>query len=179
MSHYEILHFCYFCRIYSVFTCIHSRNRDMGHRIIIRQIDTIFSQTYIITIHFTSFLNSTMHVFVFDLVHLILHLYFILGITVDPCSLILLLLAGDVELNLGPSALTFTHLNIRSIRSFENSSSLHNYLADHPTDILSLNETWLQPTDSDNFISSLAPSGFSIFELSSSYWSWWWSCCHS
>ena len=27
---------------------------------------------------------------------------------------------------------------------------------------LSLNETWLQPTDSDNFISSLAPSGFSI-----------------
>ena len=71
-------------------------------------------------------------------------------------------MAGDVELNPGPSALTFTHLNIRSIRSFEKSSSLHNYLADHPTDILSLNETWLQPTDSDNFISSLAPSGFSI-----------------
>ena len=81
--------------------------------------------------------------------------------TGNPCSLILLLLAGDVELNPGPSALTFTHLNIRSIRSFEKSSSLHNYLADHPTDILSLNETWLQPTDSDNFISSLAPSGFS------------------
>ena len=82
--------------------------------------------------------------------------------TGNPCSLILLLLAGDVELNPGPSALTFTHLNIRSIRSFEKSSSLHNYLADHLTDILSLNETWLQPTDSDNFISSLAPSGFSI-----------------
>ena len=82
--------------------------------------------------------------------------------TDNPCSLILLLLAGDVELNPGPSALTFTHLNIRSIRSFEKSSSLHNYLADHPTDILSLNETWLQPTDSDNFISSLAPSGVSI-----------------
>ena len=49
-----------------------------------------------------------------------------------------------------------------SIRSFEKSSSLHNYLADHPTDILSLNENWLQPTDSDYFISSLAPSGFSI-----------------
>ena len=46
------------------------------------------------------------------------------------------------------------------------SSSLHNYLADHPTDILSLNETWLQPTDSDNFISSLAPSGFSILNSS-------------
>ena len=36
-------------------------------------------------------------------------------------------------------------------------NSLHNYLADHPTEILSLNETWLQPTDSDNFVSSLAP----------------------
>ena len=82
--------------------------------------------------------------------------------TGNPCSLILLLLAGDVELNPGPSALIFTHLNIRSIRSFEKSSSLHNYLADHPTDILSLNQTWLQPTDSDNFISSLAPSGSSI-----------------
>ena len=81
--------------------------------------------------------------------------------TGNPCSLILLLLAGDVELNPDLFALTFTHLNIRSIRRFEKSSSLHNYLADHPTDILSLNETWLQPTDSDNFISSLAPSGFS------------------
>ena len=99
--------------------------------------------------------------------------------TGNPCSLILLLLAGDVELNPGPSALTFTHLNIRSIRSFEKSSSLHNYLADHPTDILSLIETWLQSTDSDNSISSLAPLWLFHFELSSSYWSWWWSCCHS
>ena len=44
----------------------------------------------------------------------------------------------------------------------EKSSSLHNYLADHPTEILSLNETWLQPTDSDNFVSSLAPPDYSI-----------------
>ena len=75
---------------------------------------------------------------------------------------LILLLAGDVELNPGPSPLNFTHLNIRSIRSFQKSSSLHNYLADHPTEILSLNETWLQPTDSDNFVSSLAPPGYSI-----------------
>ena len=32
--------------------------------------------------------------------------------TGNPCSLILLLLAGDVELNPGPSALTFTHLSL-------------------------------------------------------------------
>ena len=43
--------------------------------------------------------------------------------TSPPCSWILLLLTGDVELNPGPSALTFTRLNIRSIRSFEKSSS--------------------------------------------------------
>ena len=77
-------------------------------------------------------------------------------------TLIFLLLAGDVELNPGPSPLNFTHLNIRSIWSFQKSSSLHNYLADHPTDILSLNETWLQSTNSDNFVSSLAPPGYSI-----------------
>ena len=82
--------------------------------------------------------------------------------SVNHGTLILLLLAGDVELNPGPSPLNFTHLNIRSIRSFQKSSSLHNYLADHPTEILSLNETWLQPTDSDNFVSSLAPPGYSI-----------------
>ena len=73
-----------------------------------------------------------------------------------------LLRAGDVELNPGPSPLNFTHLNIRSIRSFQKSSSLHNYLADHLTEILSLNETWLQPIDSDNFVASLAPPGYSI-----------------
>ena len=55
-------------------------------------------------------------------------------------TLILLLLAGDVELNPGHSPLNFTHLNIRSIRSFQKSFSLHNYLADHPTDILSLKD---------------------------------------
>ena len=92
--------------------------------------------------------------------------------------LILLLLAGDVELNPGPSPLNFTHLNIRSIRSFQKSSSLHNYLVDHPTEILSLNETWLQPTDSDNFVLFLAPQSSTLLSLSSSHWSRWWSCSH-
>ena len=82
--------------------------------------------------------------------------------SVNHGTLLLLLLAGDNELNPGSSPLNFNHLNIRSIRSFQKSSSLHNYLADHPTEILSLNETWLQPTDSDNFVSSLAPHGYSI-----------------
>ena len=64
----------------------------MSHRIIIRQIDTIFSLTYIITFHLTSFLipqcmytvssfwSFWTHPSVFDLDHLIFHLYFILAI---------------------------------------------------------------------------------------------------
>ena len=53
--------------------------------------------------------------------------------------LLLLLLAGDVELNPGPPMLNFTHLNIHSICN--KSAPLHNYLSTHPTDILSLNQT--------------------------------------
>ena len=82
--------------------------------------------------------------------------------SVNHGTLIILLLDGDVELNPGPSTLNFTHLNIRSIQSFQKSFSLHSNFADHPTEILSLNETLLQPTDSDKFVSSLAPPGYSI-----------------
>ena len=91
-------------------------------------------------------------------------------------TLILLLLAGDVELNPGPSPLNFTHLNIRSIRSFQKSSSLHNYLANHPTDILSLNETWTYWLWQCCFISGT--SWLFNLTFSSSHWSRWWSCSH-
>ena len=76
-------------------------------------------------------------------------------------SLLLLLLAGDVELNPGPPMLNFTHLNIHSICN--KSAPLHNYLSTHPTDILSLNETWIKADEhSPDFISSLIPPRFSI-----------------
>ena len=75
--------------------------------------------------------------------------------------LLLLLLAGDVELNPGPPMLNFTHLNIHSICN--KSAPLHNYLSTHPTDILSLNETWIKTEEhSPSFISSLIPPRYSI-----------------
>mgnify|MGYP003547058831 FL=1 len=75
-------------------------------------------------------------------------------------SLLFLLLAGDVQLNPGPPMINFTHLNIHSLCN--KSASLSNYLSSHPTDILSLNETWIQPDDSPNFASSLIPPRYSI-----------------
>ena len=99
----------------------------MSHRTITRH--NLFTDIH----HYNSFHlvpNSTMHVSFHLLVILNSSIRFqprssyppSLFPTGNPCSLILLLLAGDVELNPGPSALTFTHLNIRSIRSFEKSS---------------------------------------------------------
>ena len=75
-------------------------------------------------------------------------------------SLLLILLSGDVQLNPGPPMLNFTHLNIHSLAT--KSAPLHNYLISHPTDILSLNETLLQPTDSDSSVASFIPPSYSI-----------------
>ena len=69
---------------------------------------------------------------------------------------------GDVQLNPGPPMLNFTHLNIHSLAT--KSAPLHNYLISNPTDILSLNETLLQPTDSDSSIASFIPPGYSIIQ---------------
>ena len=127
----------------------------LTNRRIFHQIHAIFSLISVILNHSIFFPSSTLSVSP----HLLLFINSSIRLrprssyppslfpSVNHGTLILLLLAGDVELNPGPSPLNFTHLNIRSIRSFQKSSSLHNYLADHPTDILSLNETWLQPTD--------------------------------
>ena len=68
--------------------------------------------------------------------------------------------SGNVELNPCPNSVTFTHLNIRSIRN--KSPSLLNELITNPADILSLNETWLSPSDSTAFVESLIPLGYSI-----------------
>ena len=85
--------------------------------------------------------------------------------TLYPCLhlrfFLLLLLAGDIQLNPGPPMLNFTHLNIRSICN--KSAPLHNYLYAHPTDFLSINETWIKPDEhSPSFIFSLIPPQYSI-----------------
>ena len=77
---------------------------------------------------------------------------------------LLIILSGNVELNPGPNSVTFTHLNIRSIRN--KSPSLLNELIANPADILGLNETWLSPSDSTAYVESLIPPGYSILNAS-------------
>ena len=77
--------------------------------------------------------------------------------------ILLLILSGDVELNPGPffsKFLHYIHLNICSIRN--KSTSLHNFLCNNPADIISLNETWLQPSDTSSFLADIIPPGFSM-----------------
>ena len=86
---------------------------------------------------------------------------------------VLLLLAGDVELNPGPSSTTassttlkFACLNIRSATSVTNEldkpSVLQQFLLEQSTDILTLTETWLSPDTPYSVLNSLKPPDFSI-----------------
>ena len=70
------------------------------------------------------------------------------------------LLDKFISHNEGPSIISI--IIYKLCLAFFHSCRIASHLADHPTEILSLNETWLQPTDSDNFVSSLAPPGYSI-----------------
>src|SRR3989441_3504102 len=85
---------------------------------------------------------------------------------------LLLLLAGDVEMNPGPTSSTFTalnlsHLNIRSASSItpnlDKPALLHKFLIDHSIDVLTLSETWLSVDTLPSTLQSLTRQGYSIF----------------
>src|SRR5437867_5853958 len=84
---------------------------------------------------------------------------------------LLLLLAGDVEINPGPTPSTFTtlnlsHFNIRSASSItpnlDKPALLHEFLIDHSIDVLTLSETWLSVDTPPSTLQSLTPLGYSI-----------------
>src|SRR3989441_136361 len=84
----------------------------------------------------------------------------------------LLLLAGDVEINPGPTPSTFTtlnlsHFNIRSASSItpnlDKPALLREFLIDHSIDVLTLSETWLSVDTPPPTLQSLTPQGYSIF----------------
>ena len=84
--------------------------------------------------------------------------------------LLLLILAGDVELNPGPciisSDLNLVHLNTRSASSITDSYNkpalLKEFISDNSIDILSLTETWLPPNTLPSVLNSLTPTNYSI-----------------
>ena len=82
---------------------------------------------------------------------------------------LILLLAGDVEINPGPTpstSLNISHLNIRSASSIttelDKPASLQESIADLKLDILSLSETWLSLDTLPSVLNSLTPPNFSI-----------------
>src|SRR6266516_2845072 len=85
---------------------------------------------------------------------------------------LLLLLAGDIELNPGPypttlsSSLNLSHLNIWSatvVKSeLDKPAVLQQFLLDQRLDILTLSETWLSTDTPPSVLQSLTPQGYSI-----------------
>ena len=67
-------------------------------------------------------------------------------------------MCGDVAMNPGPVMLG--SVNARSIRN--KGSLLSDTIASHAFDFLCLTETHIRTTDSDSFLRSLTPDGFSL-----------------
>ena len=72
--------------------------------------------------------------------------------------MLLLLMCGDVAMNPGPVMLG--SVNARSIRN--KGPLLSDTIASHAFDFLCLTETHIRTTDSDSFLRSLTPDGFSL-----------------
>ena len=82
---------------------------------------------------------------------------------------LILLDAGDIEVNPGPTSSTpliISHLNIRSATSItpelDKPASIQETISDHKLDILSLSETWLPLDTLPSVLNSLTPPSYSI-----------------
>jgi len=86
--------------------------------------------------------------------------------------ILLLLLAGDVNLNPGPNisqSLHFSHFNIRSASSItpdlNKPAALQDFLLTQNIDILALSETWLSSDSPPSILNSLTPPDFSLIHV--------------
>ena len=88
------------------------------------------------------------------------------GIHGKKLQLLLLLLCGDIEINPGPYQLVFGHLNARSITSVTNEIDkpclIQDLITDSDIEILSVNETWLNPNELPETLNSFLPENFSF-----------------
>jgi Reverse transcriptase (RNA-dependent DNA polymerase)/Endonuclease/Exonuclease/phosphatase family len=83
---------------------------------------------------------------------------------------LLLLLAGDINLNPGPtytsSDLDFAHLNIRSAssisKSYNKPAILKEFISDQCIDVLALTETWLSADSLPSTLNSITPDTYSL-----------------
>ena len=83
-----------------------------------------------------------------------------------PLISLLLLLAGDVELNPGPNALRFAHLNINSITSInfkrDKPALLHDFLIERDIELLSISETRLHENELPSTLNLFTPANYSF-----------------
>jgi Reverse transcriptase (RNA-dependent DNA polymerase)/Endonuclease/Exonuclease/phosphatase family len=85
---------------------------------------------------------------------------------------LLLILAGDVNLNPGPNdlkSLKFSHFNIRSALSVtlevNKPVTLQDFILSKDLDILTLSETWLSSDSPSYVLNSLTPTGYALFHV--------------
>ena len=76
----------------------------------------------------------------------------------------LLLLAGDVNLNLGPGVrgLCFGNVNARSMR--DKAFALSDLVVSKGIDLLGITETWLTTKETSADLADMTPDGFSFFQ---------------
>ena len=83
-----------------------------------------------------------------------------------PIIALLLLLAGDVEINPGPAALRFAHLNTNSISSIsfkrDKPALLQDFVIDRDLELLSISETRLHENELPSTINSFTPTNYSF-----------------
>ena len=86
--------------------------------------------------------------------------------------LILLLLAGDISTNPGPSCSTKGKIpasiklacsNLQSLRN--KGPTLSSYFSEHKLSCMMITETWIKPSDTKSFISELTPPGFVLHHV--------------
>jgi len=77
-------------------------------------------------------------------------------------SLILLLLAGDVELNPGPKTFKMCTLNIRSLTNPLHYTAIADLAQTHKINLFSLTETWITSSNTLAELSDITPPGFTL-----------------
>ena len=83
----------------------------------------------------------------------------------SPFLLVFLLLAGDIELNPGPTNFTVCTLNIRSLLHPLHSAAISDFIDSHNPDIFCLTETWIKPTTTFTKLADCTPPNYTLFSF--------------
>jgi len=83
----------------------------------------------------------------------------------SPFLLVFLLLAGDIELNPGPTNFIVCTLNIRSLLHPLHSAAISDFIDSHNPHIFCLTETWIKPTTTFTKLADCTPPNYTLFSF--------------